>query len=107
MRCKTHHQVYNNYKLISSYVRDIEHKVTSNKVCVTHRLASQPKIFFKHFVRVNLRTQKEGFKETVVINVVTQAFEKRLCDNIDDNTTSRHENRHEMTPEKRAIFGGF
>ncbi len=24
-----------------------------------------------------------------------------------DNTTSRHEKRHEMTPEKRAIFGGF
>jgi hypothetical protein len=46
-------------------------------------------------------------KETVVINVVTQAFEKRLCDNIDDNTTSRHEKRHEMAPEKRAIFGGF
>jgi hypothetical protein len=46
-------------------------------------------------------------KETVVINVVIQAFEKRLCDNIDDNTTSRHENRHEMTPEKRVIFGVF
>ncbi len=24
-----------------------------------------------------------------------------------DNTTSRLENRHEMAPEKRAIFGGF
>ncbi len=24
-----------------------------------------------------------------------------------DNTTSRHEKRHEMTPEKMAIFGGF
>ncbi len=46
-------------------------------------------------------------KETVVINVVTQAFEKRLCDNIDDNTTSRHENRHEMTPEKGSFLGCF
>ncbi len=34
-------------------------------------------------------------------------FEKRLCDNIDDDTTSRHGNRHEMTPEKRVIFGVF
>ena len=24
-----------------------------------------------------------------------------------DNTTSRHGNRHEMTPEKRVIFGVF
>ena len=45
--------------------------------------------------------------EHVYINVVMQAFEKRLYDKIDVNTTSRHRKRHEMTPEKRVIFGGF
>ncbi len=41
MSCETHHQVYKNYKLINSHVRYIEHKVTSNKVCVTNRLGRQ------------------------------------------------------------------
>ncbi len=30
MSCETHHQVYKNYKLSNSHVRDIEHKLQQN-----------------------------------------------------------------------------
>ncbi len=47
-------------------------------------------------------------RHPVFTSLVTGASLKneRRCERW-DNTTSRHKKRHEMTPEKRAIFGGF